>query len=65
LAIQQRRGTDCARMAFFPLMFTPEDALLIHRDLEERHSRLVSSGSAGVPTNRSDEIWPRREGWLP
>ena len=49
-------GTDCARMAFFPLMFTPEDALLIHRGSEERHSRLVSNGSAGVPINRSDEI---------
>ena len=58
-------GTDCARMAFFPLMFTPEDALLIHRGLEERHSRLVSSGSAEVPTNRSDEAWGRSESWLP
>jgi hypothetical protein len=58
-------GTDCARMAFFPLMFTPEDASLIHRGLEERQSRLVSSGSAGVPTNRSDETWGRSESWLP
>ena len=58
-------GTDCARMAYFPLMFTGEDALLIHHGLEERHSRLVSSGSVGVPIGRSDEIWARKEASLP
>jgi hypothetical protein len=52
-------GADCARMASFPLMFTREDALLIHRGLGERHSRLVSSGSAGVPINRSYDIWEK------
>jgi hypothetical protein len=52
-------GTDCARMAYFPLMFTREDAILIHHGLEERHSRLVSNGSAGVPINSSYEIWER------
>jgi hypothetical protein len=57
--------TDCARMTFFPLMFTREDALLIHRGLKERHSRLVSNGSAGIPINQSDEIWARRERSLP
>ena len=46
-------------MAFFLLMFTGEDARLIHRGLEERHSRLVSSGSAGVPINSSYEIWEK------
>ena len=51
-------GTDCARMAFFPLMFTREDALLIHHGLRVRHSRLASSG-------RSDEIWTGKERSLP
>jgi hypothetical protein len=35
-------GTDCARMASFPLMFTREDAILIHQGLEERRSRLIA-----------------------
>jgi hypothetical protein len=43
-------GTDCARMASFPLMFTREDAILIRHGLEERHSRRASSASANFPT---------------
>jgi hypothetical protein len=58
-------GTDCARMKVFPLMFTREDAILIHHGLEERHSRLVSNGSAGVPINSSDEIRGLSERSLP
>jgi hypothetical protein len=41
--------TDCARMAYFPLKFTREDEILIHKGLEERRARLTSRGSAGVP----------------
>jgi hypothetical protein len=52
-------------MTFFPMMFTREDALLIHHGLEDRHSRLVSGGSAGVPINGSDEIRVRRKRCLP
>jgi hypothetical protein len=52
-------GTDCARMAYFPLMFTREDAILIHSGLEERRSRLVSSGPGAVRINRSYEVWER------
>ena len=54
-------ATDLARMAYFPLMFAPEDAILINHGLEERHARLVSSGFAGAPSNRSDEIGARKE----
>ena len=32
---------DCARLASLPLLFTHEDAILIHRGLEERGARLV------------------------
>ena len=39
--------TDRARMARFPLMFTREDAILIHHGLEERRARLISSRPAG------------------
>ena len=52
-------GTDCARMAYFPLMFTREDAILIKSGLEERRSRLVSSGPGAVRINRSYEVWER------
>jgi hypothetical protein len=52
-------------MTFCPLMFTGEDALLIHHGLEERHSRPVSSRSAGVLIDRTDEIWARKERSLP
>jgi hypothetical protein len=45
-------GTDYARMAFFPLLFTREDAILIHHGLEERHLRLASDPSSGTPKNR-------------
>ena len=48
-------------MAYFPLMFTPEDAILISHGLEERHARLVSSGFAETPINRSDEVRARKE----
>lgn len=54
-------GTDCARMKVFPLMFTPEDGLLIHRGLEERRARMISSKPDGATSNRSDEIWGLRE----
>ena len=54
-------GTDCARMAHFPLMFTREDAILIHRGLEERQVRMISSRRGGAPSNRSEEIWALRE----
>jgi hypothetical protein len=57
--------TDCARMAYFPLKFTREDGILIHKGLEERWARLMLSGSAGVPINRSDEIWAHKERSLP
>jgi hypothetical protein len=57
-------GTDCARMAYFPLMFTSEDAILIHRGLEERQARMISSRPGGAPSNRSDEIWSLRESAL-
>jgi hypothetical protein len=57
--------TDCARMAYFPLKFTREDGILIHKGLEERWARLMSSGSAGVPINRSDEIWAHKERSMP
>ena len=49
-------ATDCARMASLPLMFTPEDVILIHRGLEERHSRLLSNASAAIRTTRYGEI---------
>jgi hypothetical protein len=52
-------------MAFFPLMFTREDAILIHRGLEERRARMISSRGGGAPSNRSDEIWALRERSLP
>ena len=58
-------GTDCARMAYFPLMFTPEDAILIHRGLEERRARMISSRPGGAPINSSYEIWALRERSLP
>ena len=45
----QWSDTECARIAYFPLMFTREDEVLIHRGLEERHSRLASSASAPSP----------------
>jgi hypothetical protein len=57
--------TDCARMAFFPLMFTRTDAILIHHGLEERHTRLASKPSAGIPMNRSNTISAPRERLLP
>jgi hypothetical protein len=57
--------TDCARMVSIPLMFTREDEILIHRGLEERRTRLVSSGSGGVPANGSDAIGAPREMSLP
>jgi hypothetical protein len=49
-------GTDCARVASFPLMFTREDAILIHRGLEERHSRLLENASARIPAAPSMEV---------
>jgi hypothetical protein len=52
-------------MASFPLMFTREDAILIHHGLEERRARLISGGSREVQTTRSDEIWTRRERSMP
>jgi hypothetical protein len=52
-------GTDCARMASFPLMFTREDAILIHQGLEERRARLISNRPGGVQT------WARSERSLP
>jgi hypothetical protein len=58
-------GTDCARMVSFPLMFTREDAILIHHGLEERRARLISGGPGGVQTTRSDEISARRERSMP
>jgi hypothetical protein len=49
-------GTDCGRMVSFPLMFTREDAILIHHGLEERRSRLVSNSSTGIPGDRANQI---------
>jgi hypothetical protein len=57
--------TDCARMAFFPLMFTRDDAILIHRGLEDRFARLASNPSPGNPKNRSGSMSPPREQLLP
>ena len=48
--------TDSARMAYFPLMFTREDGILIHKGLEERRARLVSNSSNGVPPDHANEI---------
>jgi len=58
-------GTDLGRMVSFPLMFTREDAILIHQGLEERRARLVSTESGGVQTTRSDEIRVRKERPIP
>jgi len=55
----QWSGTDRARMASFPLMFTREDAILIHQGLEERRARLISDRPGGVQT------WARRERSMP
>ena len=50
-------GTDCARMASFPLMFTREDASLIQQGLAERRSRWVSNASTGTLGDRVNEIY--------
>ncbi len=55
----------CARMASFPLMFTPTDAFLIHRGLEERRSRLASNPVAQMPANGSIGISERPATALP
>jgi hypothetical protein len=44
--------TDCGRMAHFPLMFAPEDAMLIRQGLAERRSRLAANASPALPLLR-------------
>jgi hypothetical protein len=54
----QWSATDCARMTFFPLMFTSYDAILIHMGIEERRLRLSTNPFGRGPANRSSAILP-------
>jgi hypothetical protein len=58
----QWSATDCARMSFFPLMFTSYDAILIHLGIEERRLRLSPNPFGRDAANRSDEILSAGEG---
>ena len=54
----QWSATDCARMTFFPLMFTSYDAILIHLGIEERRLRRSTNQFGRGPANRSGTILP-------
>jgi hypothetical protein len=59
----QWSATDCARMSFFPLMFTSYDATLINLGIEERRLRLSTNPFGLSPANRS-AILPAGKGAL-
>ena len=60
----QWSATDCARMTFFPLIFTAYDATLIHLGIEERRLRLSTDPFGLSPANRSGAILSAGRGAL-